>query len=123
MKLTPPALFSATKSDFTESATSFKLLKVREGPDFISGFTLCAFTSSFSGILVVAEVLQLLFLHRYVHIISDIFPRAFKVSGIKATARVRQLLACDDTPRRCCSCCTYVVAAGAWSNRGWWRQV
>lgn len=56
MKLTPPALFSATKSDFTESATSFKLFKVREGPDFISGFTLCASSSSFRGIPVVAEV-------------------------------------------------------------------
>ncbi len=30
MKLTPPALFSATKSDFTEWAASFKLFKVRE---------------------------------------------------------------------------------------------
>lgn len=58
MKLTPPALFSATKSDFTESATSFKLFKVREGPDFISGFTLCASSSSFSGVPVVAEVLR-----------------------------------------------------------------
>lgn len=50
MKLTPPALFSATKSDFTESATSFKLFKVREGPDFIWGFTLRASSNSFRGI-------------------------------------------------------------------------
>lgn len=45
MKLTPPALFSATKSDFTEWTASFKLFKVREAPDFISGFTLSASSS------------------------------------------------------------------------------
>lgn len=46
MKLTPPALFSATKSDFTEWAASFKLFKVREAPDFILRFTLCASSST-----------------------------------------------------------------------------
>lgn len=35
MKLTPPALSSATKGDFTEWAASFKLFKVQELPDFI----------------------------------------------------------------------------------------
>lgn len=32
MKLTPLALFSATKSDFTEWVTPFKLVKSERGP-------------------------------------------------------------------------------------------
>lgn len=95
MKLTPPALFSATKSDFTESATSFKLFKVREGPDFISGFTLCASSSSLRGIPVVADgnlrervgltsEEGLLFVSNDVKISSVIYREEFKVGLIKA---------------------------------------
>lgn len=87
MKLTPPALFSATKSDFTESATSFKLFKVREGPDFISGFTLCASSSSFRGIPVVADGdlrERVGLTSSDVKISSGLYREEFKVGLIKA---------------------------------------